>query len=334
MKVVKLVSLTTVVVAQWFSSSVFAASTEIPMDISVGGFIRVDAGAGDRYGDATGEDRLGVSKAAVAVTAKSGPIKGVFVLGTELTTEQDETTDGDIDTKDAFIVVGGDIFNVSAGAQPLLFGLKPAGYPGDHSIQASVEYGAGGTLATSNQAGPSIIANLSLFQGGSLRLGVFDSQDYTPAGDVEDATDGSSLGDNGFIQFRADDIGGTGIYGVLGYESRYVGDAVDSSEPIATAGIGWKNSVVDVSAEWFSLDQMITGTADDEEYLVIESAFTIGDWVVYLDYSEADIQEIETIIAGLNYHYSKHFTFTVEISQDEIVGVESESVDLRLTLNY
>jgi hypothetical protein len=55
------------------------------IDLSIGGFIRADYGNGDHYPDSQGNDRLGVTKAALAVTSTYQNVKGVFVIGTEVT---------------------------------------------------------------------------------------------------------------------------------------------------------------------------------------------------------------------------------------------------------
>jgi len=71
------------------------------IELDIGGFIRVDAGLGDRYDEINGDDRIGVSKAALAVTASYQNIQSVFVIGTEAssTLSQSGTAvdDGDVD---------------------------------------------------------------------------------------------------------------------------------------------------------------------------------------------------------------------------------------------
>ena len=313
------------------------AETTIPMDIEIGGFIRADLGFGDRYGDAAGEDRIAVSKAALSATATSGNVKGIFVLGTEISSEPIVgTNDGNIDIKDAFIVWGDDSFNLSVGAQPLLFGLKSAGYPGDHSIQASVEFGGGGAIPVANQAGASALFNWSFGGSSSLRFGVFDNRGYTPDGSVFDAEDGSTVADNFMIQWRVDDLGGSGIYAVIGTENVYLGGDNNDTGSISTVGLGWKNAFIDISAEYFIFEDTVLGVPDEEEeYLIAELAFTPNEmWKIYLDYSEADLIEVKTSIVGLNYNYSSALMVTFEGSTEDYGGSDVSSVDFRLTLSY
>lgn len=315
---------------------VLAQSQSDSPAVSVGGFIRADAGFGDRYGNANGEDRMGVSKAALSVVTEYQNIQGVFVAGTEVTSELRSDTDGNVDIKDAFIVVEEGQFKLSVGAQPLLFGLKAAGYPGDHSIQESIEFGAQGVFPVANQAGPAAIGSWKFAPGNAISMGIFDARDYTPYSVPPAlATDGSSFSDNVFIQWRADDIAGSGLYAVLGAESRYLGGPIDDSREIATAGVGWKTRVFDVSAEVFTLDQAFNGTADDDEYLVLEAAYLpTPQSRLYLDYSESDQLEVETIRGGYNYNYNDYLMVTVEASKDDIGNTSVDSVDLRLTLSY
>jgi hypothetical protein len=304
------------------------------LDLSIGGFIRADYGNGDRYPDSQGNDRLGVTKAALAVTSTYQNVKGVFVSGTEVTSEADGTTNGDVDIKDAFIVIsklGGSAINLSVGAQPLLFGLKPNGYPDDHTIQGSVEYGAGGGLAVARQAGPSIIVDADIGSV-NLRGGFFDLDSGT-----SDAlsTNGSSLTDNFFVQAYAKDIGGSGFYGVVGFESIYV-NAQNDGETITSVGFGWKNSKFDISAERITLDKAINSTIDEESYTVVEAGFKVAEgFNVYADYSTADEAQFDTIRTGVNYDYNKHTSFTVEYSKDSFeFGEDFDSIDIRVAINF
>lgn len=305
------------------------------LDISIGGFIRADYGNGDRYPENQGEDRLGITRAALAATATYENVKGVFVVGTEVTSEADANTDGNVDIKDAFIVIselGGSPFNLSVGAQPLLFGLKPNGYPADHTIQASVEYGAGGGLAVANQAGPSIIVDAN-FGAVNIRGGFFDVDSETS---VTLSDNGSALTDNFFVQAYFSDIAGSGVYGVAGVETIYV-DEVNDAESITSIGLGWKNDVFDLSAEYITLDETINGTVDEETYTVVEAAFKVTKALnFYFDYSTADVAEFDTIRTGLNYDYNKHTVFTIEYSQDnfELSANDVDSVDLRIAINF
>ncbi len=334
------------------SSAVIIASTLVSVnsfaqddtvEVKVGGFIRADYGDGDRYSEEQGEDRLGVSKAALAAQSTYKNVTGVLVFGTEILTDGDDNADGNVDVKDAFIVlnnVGDSVVSFSVGAQPLLFGLKPEGYPGDHSIQASIEYGAGGLFAVANQAGPSIISWAD-FGDFTLRGGVFDlNSNYDDVTFAEFGDDGPSVSDNFFLQLRGTNIGGTGIYGVIGAESVFV-DPQNDGETITTIGLGWSNSVIDVSAEYVQLDETIIQAGgfdidDDETYLILEASVKATDKLsFYADYSEADEVEFETIRVGVDYLYNKFTVFSAEYSQDEFDGGDDiDSIDFRIALKY
>lgn len=211
-------------------SSGNVVSAEISnIDVNVNGFIRADYGNGDRYRESQGEDILGSSRSALAITSKYENIKGVFVIGAESLTIDNGTQDDNAALmQDAFVVFENlfNNFTLKAGAQPLLFGLKPNGYAFDHSLVESIEYGAAGAFAVSNQAGPSVITNFMFSEQVSLDLGVFD---LDTAGTSAFDRDGSAITDNGFIQMRFKDLFDLGIYGVAGIESRYVADEDESN---------------------------------------------------------------------------------------------------------
>src|SRR5258706_8732771 len=101
MRTFKSIALSTAVGSVALCSASFGATLDLP-DISVNGFIRADYGAGDRYPVSRGEDRLGISKAALAISAQKDDIKGVFVIGTEVMTDGDPNNNGNVDIKDAF----------------------------------------------------------------------------------------------------------------------------------------------------------------------------------------------------------------------------------------
>jgi hypothetical protein len=309
------------------------------LNIDVGGFIRADAGVGDRYGDAHDDDRIGVSKAAIAIVPSYKNVKGIFVIGGEVTSINSPDEDGNIDMKDTFLVIDLESVEAIVGLQPLLFGLKSAGYPGDHSIQGSVEFGAGGAFAVSNQAGPAIIADWKFLENASLRVGVFDQKDYQDSGSkaASDPTvdNGSGITDNAFIQVRGDNLMDTGIYAIAGYETRYVGDTVDDSKDIWLLGAGWKSGMYDISAEYLSLDEAFNATADDETYFIVEAILTPADnYRVYLDYSKADELDVTTWRAGGNYDYNKYTMFTIEYARDDTDTDDVSSIDARITLSF
>ncbi|NRB36904.1 MAG: hypothetical protein HRU20_00385 [Pseudomonadales bacterium] len=306
------------------------------VDISVGGFVRADIGFGDRYGDAAEEDRIGVSKTALAVTAVSGNNSAVLVIGAEADSVPNSNNLGDVGIKDAFIVLDkflAENLTVSLGAQPLLVGLKPNGYPGDRSINTSIEYGAGGAFAVSNQAGPSVIANFSINESHDIRFGFFDRQGYN--NDVLNP-EGSSISDNLFIQWRGTNLGGSGVYAIVAYEMIYVGGAANDSDDIVAAGVGWGNEVLDLSFEYNMLGSSINATADDESYMIAEATFNLSDDLLfYLDYSMADEMDFTTIRLGTNFYYDKHTMFSAEIAEDEpAIGDSISSIDFRVSFDF
>lgn len=320
--------------------AVQAADEELQPVVTFGGFIRADYGAGDRYPEARGEDRLGVSKAALAATVHYDRIKGVFVIGTERLTDGNPDNDGNVDIKDAFIVVGDDSrpgFSWSVGAQALLFGLKPNGYPGDRSLQPSIEYGGAGAFAVSNQAGPSLIGTYKFDQGFSVRFGAFDLDADNAVGAIP-ADDGSQITDNLFVQLRSDDLFATGLYATVGVESLYVGGAVNDTKRIFAAGLGWRQGMFDASVELQRLDGEIVGTSDDEQYLVAELTFLPNkEWTIYADWATAKGLDADTIRVGANYEIMRHLTFSAEYSKDDFdfSGARNvDSVDVRLTLTW
>lgn len=307
--------------------------------ISFGGFIRGDYGSGDRYPEARGEDQLGVSKAAFSATAQYEDIKGVFVVGTERLTDGGASNDGDVDIKDAFIVIGADKtqgFTFSIGAQALLFGLKPNGYPGDRSLQPSIEYGGGGGFAVSNQAGPSLIANYQFNPNLSLRFGAFDL-------DADNTTnvppsDGSKLTDNLFVQLRLNELFNSGLYATIGAESLYVGGATNDSKEIAAAGIGFKQGMFDVSVELTQLDETIVGTLDEEQYVVAELTYEPNSqWIIYTDFAQAKELDADTLRIGTHHQYNRYLMFSAEYSNDSFDSSgasDVDSVDFRVTVSF
>jgi hypothetical protein len=330
----------------WSIAGLFAAfaargaEEELQPVVTFGGFIRADYGAGERYPQARGEDRLGVSKAALAATVNYDRIKGVFVVGTERLTDGNPDNDGNVDIKDAFIVIGDDGkpgLSWSVGAQALLFGLKPNGYPGDRSLQPSIEYGGAGAFAVSQQAGPSLIGTYKFAAPLSVRFGAFDLDADNAVGAIP-ADDGSRLTDNLFVQLRSDDLFATGLYATVGAESLYVGGAVDDTRRIFAAGLGWRQGMFDASVELLRLDSEIVGAPDDEQYLVAELTFLPNEqWTVYADWATASELDADTIRVGAHYELMRHLTFSAEYSKDDFgfSGARNvDSVDVRLTLAY
>ena len=307
--------------------------------IEFGGFIRADYGSGDRYPLDRGEDQLGVSKAALATTVRHEGVTGVFVVGAERLTDGSSNADGDVDIKDAFIVLGdpeGPGFSWSFGAQALLFGLKPNGYPGDRSLQPSIEYGGAGAFAVANQAGPSVIGVYRAGDAFNIRFGAFDL-DADNATGFAPATDGSDLSDNAFVQIRANDLFGSGLYASAGAESLYVGGAIDDSHHLAAAGVGYRRGPFDISVELMRVDAEIVGLPEDERYLVTEASFDLTHrWTAYADWADARELDASTVRLGAHYKYSRYVTLSSEYSRDKFGALarDVDSVDVRITFSY
>jgi hypothetical protein len=325
------------------SSGAFAATTtfadvkvsvdDYPIDVAFSGFIRADYGNGNRYSVADGEDRLGFTKSLLLMSATSGDIKAVLDFGG---TGLSQSFGGsDIGIKDAFIVIGANQatgFSLSAGAQPLLFGLKPNGYPSDSSLQANVDYGADGAFAVSQQAGPSVIGTYQFTPDLSVRFGVFDLAENN-TGNTTTATNGSKIGYNNFVLLRANNIAATGLYATVGAERIYVGLAggplgtqgggpvggsvVDGSKNIFSGGVGFKQSLFDVSVEYIHLDAAIVNTQSSERYIRAHAALMPApEWTAYADYSNAHELGVSTYRVGGNWQFRKHLAFTAEYSKD------------------
>ncbi len=298
----------------------------------ISGFARAEYGNGDRYTENGDSDRLGITKAAVKISTKNGNIKSALVVGTK--GSRDGTTRGDINVKLAYIEmenIGGSSVSISAGLQPLLFGLKPNGFKGDRSIQSSVEYGAGANFPVARQAGPAIIAKADIgainFRGGMFRFNKETSRALHESG--------ASLNNNYFAQAYAKNVYNSGFYGVIGYESIFV-DSSQKNEKITTVGLGWKNDLLDVSAERVTVDQSISNTIGDETYNVVELAIKpISKTTIYADYSEAEQAQVTTYRTGISYDYGDNTVITVEYSKDKYdTRSDIDSVDLRVAYNF
>jgi len=323
-----------------FALSAIACSIMLPLATTsayagtwqISGFARGEYGNGSRYDRDEDEERFGITKAAVKVAHTHENLKGVVVAGTKGT--YDGTTDGDMNIKAAFVKasnIAGSGVSISAGVQPLMFGLKPNGYKGDRSIHGSVEYGTGGGLPVARQAGTSIIANTKV-GGVDLRGGFFKFRKSTS---LALSNSGASIDDNYFVQAYAKDILSTGFYGVVGYESVFVNEDA-RSEAVTTLGLGWKNELIDISAERTTISEAISNTVGDENYTVLELAVkTSENTKVYADYSTTDKTNINTIRTGINYNYADYLMLSLEYSKDNYEDrPDVDSVDLRVTMSF
>jgi hypothetical protein len=303
------------------------AVSDIPVTVGFSGFIRADYGSGNRYPKSDGEDRLGISKSFLVLTADTEDVRAILDFGASALTDTDvnPNDDGRVGIKDAFIIVGAGHptgFSFSAGAQPLLFGLKPNGYPGDSSLTPNIDYGAAGGFAVSQQAGPSIIGNYKFTPDESLRFGAFDLVANNALNGYTTATNGSKLKDNLFLLWRGNNLFATGLYATAGAERLYVGTAngrvVDDSKPIFSAGVGFKQGIVDVSVEYIHLDKNIVNTESDERYIrAAVSVQPATDWTVYGDYSNGHELGASTYRIGGSWQFRRHLALTLEYSKDQ-----------------
>lgn len=318
------------------SSVPMSKSSDDKFELSLGGFLNANIGLGERYGDAHEEDMLSLGNGALNVTGQYGKVTGVLLIGGEASSENSPGNDGNIDVKSAFISIDDFVFDgwtITAGAQPLLLSLKPAGYSGERSLIRNIEYGGLGAFNFSRQGGAAVIGDIPLSNDAKLRFGIFDQKSYFDSDnvDVKDAEAGSSFSDNYFAQLSLSNIGDTGLYGNAVVESRYVGGAVNSSEGIWAAGMGWKNDSVDVSLEYVSLDQVFNRTSDDETYVITAFSFKPSqNSQLYFDYSEAEELNLQAYRMGMSYKYNKLTTMMVEYSRDEFEADDTSSVDLRV----
>jgi hypothetical protein len=301
---------------------------DVPVDLAFSGFVRADFGTGDRYPTEYGEERFGSSKDLLLLSVTTEDIQAILDFGG--TIFNDGVNNGSAGIKDAFIIIGANNktgFSWSVGAQPLLFGLHPNGYPGDSSLQANVDYGANGAFAVSQQAGPAIIFNYKFTPDLSVRFGAFDLAESNAANNTEGATNGSKIKDNLFILFRGDNLGDTGVYATVGAERIYVGATggplgeegflVDGSKTIYSAGAGWKNDFLDASVEYIHLDAAIVNTENDERYIRAHVAVTPApQWTIYADYSNGHEIGVNDYRIGAFWQFRKHLRFTAEYSKD------------------
>ena len=352
---------------------------DVPVALDFNGFVRADYGNGNRYAVADGESRFGTTKSFLVIGMKTDNVRAILDFGGTILTNTKSGGDasGNVGFKDAFIIVGDASptgFSFSVGAQPLLFGLRPNGYPGDSSLQANIDYGSvPGAFNVSQQGGPSIIGTYKFTPDESVRFGAGEGQfTGTPYAYNLNSTNGSKLQHNLFALWRGNSIGGTGLYATAGYERLYVGGRYDSSKSIYSAGLGFKQQWFDVSAEYIHLDRDIIDAVLDlggiggsqayinsnEHYIRVHAeASPVKPYTIYVDYSHAQELGASTYRIGGNWQYRKHLSLMVEFSRDRYSGNNqvyttaatggagfpglavppnrsSQSVDARLTFNY
>jgi len=314
-----------------------AADDMSDVKLNVGGFIWGDVGFGDRY-DGSDDDQVNIEKAAVSVSPEYKNTRASIMFGVDNILSDDPGSNGsndDIEAVEAFVGIYWDLaggkLDLTVGKQGLLFGLKPNGWVGDHSVNQGLEYGSGNGAAgpginVSGQVQTSVIVDWSLDENSndswSVRAGLFDG------------TGDTSMTDNWFIQGRTDNLLGTGVYGNVGYEQVDVGG---SSEGIISIGAGMVIAKFDLSLEYQGIDQAIAGTAGDETQIIAEAMWNYNeDWSFYLDYATSDELDFDTTRLGAVWDYNEHFYFQLEYANDSsnINALDVNSIDLRLAFTF
>jgi len=309
-------------------------SVSSEVDVSLSGWARFEYGIGDeRYGEGNGDDTFGVSKAALETHASYGDFELTTVLGTTIMSTED---DDDLEFKEIYMDwngLGGSSVDMTIGIQPLMFGLKPNGYPGDRTIQPSLEYGGAGGMAISNQDGAILAFDVPVGPLG-LELAVFDTDASTNDGALVGG-DGSSLWDNWMAQLRYDGGDDNGFYASAGIEGLYSGDT-DDTETLWAAGVGYTCEFADLSAEYIGISEELAGTADDETYVVVElTVNAMDDTRIIVDWATADEADVDTLRAGVHYDINDHVVAMLEWSNDDFdTGEDVSSVDGRLTFMF
>ena len=319
------------------------------VELNVGGFIWGDVGFGDRY-DGSGDDSLNIEKAAVSISPEYKNTRAVVVLGVDNIQNGTSNSNGgngdEIGAVEAFAGIKWDLMggslDLTVGKQPLLFGLKPNGWVGDHTINQGLEYGSGngvfgpgvnvsGQVATSaivdwswgGSSGGSAVSSVGSDGSWSIRFGFADGIDAE-----------SKITDNWLLQVRGDDLFGMGLYGNAGYEQVDIGG---SSEGIISVGAGWAFDRFDLSLEYQGIDQNLVGTAGDETQIIAEAMFNLNEtWSFYLDYATSDERDFDTTRLGAVWNYNDNFYFQLEYADDssDINAEDVNSIDLRLAFNF
>ena len=145
------------------------------------------------------------------------------------------------------------------------------------------------------------------------------------------------LSKNQFIQYKYEH---DGLYGVVGFERRYVGGNVDKSKPIYDIGLGYKQEKYDFSLEWIHLDKAFVDTLNDEQYLIAEIAYhSSPSSSLMLGWSSATELDVSTIRLSYTYQIEDDLEFHIAYAVDD--GVENDdgddkvnSLDLRLTYSF
>ncbi len=287
-----------------------------PVSADIFGFAFLDYTYGNQIPDGQGNDRIGISKAAFGSKIAYKNWDLTSVLGA--TVLSDGTTD--VGFKDIFITwndVGGSKAKLIGGAQAFLFGLKPNGYPGDRTLQPSVEFGGAGGFAVSNQAGASLRAIHPVSDWGTVEVLAFDTNISAGPGT---GTDGSAIYKNWIGQLRVDK---SGVKGVVGVEGRYVGGTVNGIRPIVDIGLGYEDDAFDITAEYIWLHSAISQSqatpveAGHETYVVVEGTWRPTSKLGVLgDYSWGHRLKAHTARFGITYALFSFVELRAEYAHD------------------
>lgn len=172
----------------------------------------------------------------------------------------------------------------------------------------------------------------------SSRGGAFDTGETTTG--APGSPEGSSIYKNYFGQVRLEDFVVKGLYGVAGYEGRYVGQSsggvrVDETEPVLDVGVGFKRDHFDLSVELIQLDEALTETADTETYLIGELTVFLGGWRFLTDYATADELGADTIRVGAVKTVNEHVHWQFEWAHDTLdAAADVDSINARLAFTY
>lgn len=330
------------------AGSALAESLGSVLDLS--GYVRADYGSGDRYRDARNGEGFEVSQISVELTAQPRNIVAfVRLAATNVLAERAE--ESEVFVSDAFVTwkgFAGDGSELLVGLQPILFGLRAAGFPGDRSLHPGLEFGGAGGFAVARQAGPAIVYRYAPGDTFSFSAGAFDTsssaaqyRDETGPGEI----DGSSLTKNYFVDLRWDAIDGRGLYCFLGWEKRYVGEEVDASRPVFAAGAGWGTSRFDIALQRIDLARELVATRHDETYTVAELTVHLGRRTdLYLDWARGQESARRTQRLGLVHRLNRALDLQLEYADDDlgnhdldldrVAETSVDSIDGRLTFTF
>jgi hypothetical protein len=283
-----------------------------------------------QLGGSKGKDRFGIQQSAIGLKASKDKYEGVIVIGGDNLSSGDGNG-SNYAIRDAFIVYNDKEegnFKFSVGAQPILFGLKPSGYPGDRSLRGSVEYGGAGGFNVGFQGLTSAKFDyyISNFE---INAVAFDTNESSGA------NSGSSIDKNTVLQVRFKDLVTDGLYGNIGMERKYLGSK-NKSEAIASVGLGYDHNFFDFSVEYISLDKQFTSTTKDEAVWVAELTGKFSKKLLgYIDWAEASEANISTARYGAKYALNDFSSLQIEYGKERRSSTSKpESFDIRWQIKF